>query len=106
MSLMLIAVSERRKEIGVRRSVGASRRDIMFQFIVEALLISSLGGLIGVALGAAGTGLLAKIQNVPPVFAWRALGWATGVSVGLGLVFGIYPAWKAARVDPVTALRS
>jgi putative ABC transport system permease protein len=106
MSLMLIAVSERRKEIGVRRSVGASRRDIVVQFIAEALLVSSLGGLIGIAVGAAGTGVLAKIQNVSPIFAWRTLVWASAGSVGLGLVFGIYPAWKAARVDPVKALRS
>jgi putative ABC transport system permease protein len=106
MSLMLIAVSERRKEIGVRRSVGASRRDILLQFIVEALLISLLGGLIGVSLGLAGTNLIAKIQKLPPIFAWNALAWAIAVSVGLGLVFGIYPAWKAAQVDPVTALRS
>jgi putative ABC transport system permease protein len=106
MSLMLIAVSERRKEIGVRRSVGASRRDIVVQFIAEALLVSSLGGLIGIVLGAAGTGVLAKIQNVSPIFAWRTLVWASAGSVGLGLVFGIYPAWKAARVDPVKALRS
>ena len=106
MSLMLIAVSERRKEIGVRRSVGASRRDIMSQFITEALLISSLGGLLGIVLGLAGTNLLAKFQKLPPIFEWNALAWAAGISVGLGLIFGIYPAWKAAQVDPVRALRS
>ncbi|HEV2296890.1 MAG TPA: ABC transporter permease [Candidatus Acidoferrales bacterium] len=106
MSLMLIAVSERRKEIGVRRSVGASRRDILSQFIAEALLISSLGGLLGIVLGLAGTNLLAKIQKLPPIFEWNALAWAAGISVGLGFIFGIYPAWKAAQVDPVTALRS
>jgi putative ABC transport system permease protein len=106
MSLMLIGVSERRREIGVRRSVGASRRDILVQFILEALLISSIGGMIGVALGFGGTNLLARIQNLPVVFAWSALAWAAGISMGLGFFFGIYPAWKAAQVDPVTALRS
>lgn len=105
-TLMLIAVSERRKEIGVRRSVGASRRDIQLQFVAEALAISSAGGAIGIALGLGGSNLISVIQKLPPVFSWGALARALGVSVGLGLVFGIYPAWKAARVDPVTALRS
>lgn len=106
MSLMLIAVSERRKEIGVRRSVGASRRDILVQFMIEALLISSLGGLIGIALGLGGTNLVARADKLPPIFAWSALVWAAVISAGLGIVFGMYPAWKAAQVDPVTALRS
>lgn len=106
MSLMLIAVSERRKEIGIRRSAGASRRDILLQFIAEALLISSLGGLLGIVLGLAGTNLLAKIQKLPPILEWNALASAAGISAALGIVFGIYPAWKAARVDPASALRS
>jgi putative ABC transport system permease protein len=106
MSLMLISVSERRKEIGLRRSVGASRRDILLQFILEASLISILGGLIGIVLGLGGTNLVARIQHLPPIFALRALEWTAGLSVGLGLVFGIYPAWRATRVDPVKALRT
>ncbi len=106
MSLMLISVSERRKEIGLRRSVGASRRDIMVQFILEASLISSFGGLIGIVLGLGGTNLVAKIQHLPPIFALQALEWAAGLSVGVGLVFGIYPAWRATQVDPVKALRA
>ena len=105
MSLMLIAVSERRKEIGVRRSFGASRQDILQQFMLEALVISGLGGLLGVAIGLAGTNIVANFEKLPPIFAWNALGLAAGLSVGTGFLFGLYPAWKAARVDPVIALR-
>jgi putative ABC transport system permease protein len=106
MSLMLISVSERRKEIGLRRSVGASRRDILLQFILEASLVSSFGGLIGIVLGLGGTNLVAKMQHLPPILALQALEWTAGLSVGLGLIFGIYPAWRATQVDPVKALRT
>jgi putative ABC transport system permease protein len=104
MSLMLISVSERRKEIGLRRSVGASRQDILLQFILEASLISTFGGLMGIVLGLCGTNLVARMQHLPPIFALQALEWTAGLSVGLGLVFGIYPAWRATQVDPVKAL--
>jgi putative ABC transport system permease protein len=106
MSLMLISVSERRKEIGLRRSVGASRQDILLQFILEASLVSSVGGLLGIALGLAGTNLVARMQHFPPIVAFEALEWTAGLSVALGLVFGIYPAWRATQVDPVKALRT
>jgi putative ABC transport system permease protein len=106
MSLMLIGVNERRKEIGVRRSFGASRRDILLQFMLEALVVSCLGGLLGLAIGLVGTNLVAGLQKLPPIFAWNALGLAAGLSMGIGFLFGLYPAWKAARVDPVVALRS
>jgi putative ABC transport system permease protein len=106
MSLMLISVSERRKEIGLRRSVGASRQDILLQFILEASLVSSMGGLIGIVLGLGGTNLVAKLQHLPPILALQALEWTAGLSVGLGLIFGIYPAWRATQVDPVKALRT
>jgi putative ABC transport system permease protein len=106
MSLMLIAVSERRKEIGVRRSVGASRQDIMLQFLVEALTISALGGLAGVMLGVGGTTLATWMQRLPPALVWSAIGGSVAVSVAVGLVFGLHPAWKASTVDPVAALRA
>jgi putative ABC transport system permease protein len=106
MSLMLISVSERRKEIGLRRSVGASRRDILLQFLLEASLVSSIGGMIGIILGLGGTNLVARIQHLPPIVALQALEWTAGLSVGLGLMFGIYPAWRATQVDPVKALRT
>jgi putative ABC transport system permease protein len=106
MSLMLISVSERRKEIGLRRSVGANRQDILLQFILEASLVSSIGGLIGIVLGLGGTNLVARMQHLPPILALPAFEWTAGLSVGLGLVFGIYPAWRATQVDPVKALRT
>ena len=106
MSLMLISVSERRKEIGLRRSVGASRRDILLQFLLEASLVSSIGGMIGIILGLGGTNLVARIQHLPPIVALQALEWTAGLSMGLGLVFGIYPAWRATQVDPVKALQT
>jgi putative ABC transport system permease protein len=106
MSLMLIAVSERRVEIGVRRSVGASRRDIMLQFLLEAVTVASLGGLLGITVGAGGTAIALLVQQLPQAFVWSAIGLAIIISVTLGVVFGVHPAWKASRVDPIVALRS
>ena len=106
MSLMLIAVSERRKEIGVRRSFGASRNDILHQFMLESVVISVVGGFLGLLVAVAGTNLAAAFQKMAPVFAWNALGLAALLSIGTGVLFGFYPAWKAARLDPVFALRS
>jgi putative ABC transport system permease protein len=106
MSLMLVAVSERRKEIGVRRSVGASRQDIMLQFLLEALTISALGGLVGIVIGVGGTSLATWMQQLPPSLVWPAIGGAVTVSVVVGLVFGLHPAWKASNVDPIAALRA
>lgn len=106
MGLMSIAVSERRKEIGIRRSVGASRLDVLLQFLVEAIAISTLGGAIGLVLGLGGTSVAAMAQQLPPVLAWRPIGSEVLVSVLVGLVFGVHPAWKASKVDPIAALRS
>jgi putative ABC transport system permease protein len=106
MSLMLIAVSERRKEIGVRRSVGASRRDILVQFLLEALTVSALGGLIGILVGAGGTAVAILIQRMPAPIVWSAIGASLLVALTIGLIFGLHPAWKASSVDPIAALRS
>jgi putative ABC transport system permease protein len=106
MSLMLIAVSERRREIGVRRAVGASRRDIMVQFLVEAALVSLLGGLLGIVIGVGGTVIATMAAKLPPAIVWEAVGGAVLLSVAVGLVFGLQPAWRAANVDPIQALRS
>ena len=106
MALMLIGVSERRREIGIRRCVGASRVDILLQFLWEALTISSLGGAIGVALALAGTSVVARVQNLPLVLVWSVLATSAGLSLAVGVLFGIYPAWKAAHMDPIAALRA
>jgi putative ABC transport system permease protein len=106
MALMLTSVGERRREIGVRRAVGASRRDILFEFLLEAVVICAAGGLAGAALSLAGTRLVAKLGNLPMAFAGGTLALGAGVSVATGLLFGLYPAWKASTTDPIVALRS
>ncbi len=106
MSLMLIAVSERRREIGVRRAVGATRGDVMVQFLMEAAVVSGLGGLLGVLLGIAGGTFTAVRQALPPVVVWDVIAGAALLSVLVGLVFGLQPAWRAANVDPIQSLRA
>lgn len=106
MGLMLISVSERRREIGVRRAVGASRRDILAQFLTEAAVVSFIGGLVGIALGLGGTLVAALLTKLPPAIMWDAIGGAVLMSIVVGLVFGLQPAWRAANVDPIQALRS
>jgi len=106
MSLMSIAVSERRKEIGVRRSVGAARSDIVAQFLFEATLVAAIGGLVGVVIGWGGMQLVTRLQNLPHILVWQPFAIAILLSVFIGITFGIYPAWKASRVDPIRALRS
>lgn len=106
MSLMLIAVSERRREIGVRRAVGATRGDVMAQFLAEAAVVSVAGGCAGIVLGMAGAAVAAIRQSLPPVFLWDAMAGAVVLSVAIGLIFGLQPAWRAANVDPIQALRS
>ena len=106
MSLMLIGVSERRREIGVRRAVGATRADVMKQFLAEATLISVCGGAVGILIGAGGATVGALLQKLPPAWMWSMIGGAVVLSVAVGVLFGLYPAWKAAKVDPIEALRS
>jgi putative ABC transport system permease protein len=105
-ALMLIGVSERRREIGIRRCVGASRVDILLQFLFEALTISFLGGAIGIALALAGTSVVARLQNLPVILVWDVLALSAALSLAVGILFGIYPAWKAAHLDPIAALRT
>jgi putative ABC transport system permease protein len=106
MSLMSIAVSERRKEIGVRRSVGAARSDVVLQFLLEAIFVSLAGGIAGVVVGWGGMQLVTRLQKLPPILIWQPLAAAIVLSLAVGVVFGLYPAWRASRVDPIQALRS
>jgi putative ABC transport system permease protein len=106
MSLMSIAVSERRKEIGVRRSVGAARADIVTQFLLEATLVSLAGGIIGVLLGWSGMQLVTRILRLPQILVWQPFVLSILLSLAVGIAFGIYPAWFASKVDPIKALRS
>lgn len=106
MSLMLIAVSERRREIGIRRAVGASRRDIMVQFLIEAAVVALIGGIVGVLIGVGGSLMITAVSDLAPTIMWSAVGGSVLLSVGIGLLFGLQPAWRASHVDPVEALRS
>ena len=106
MSLMSIAVSERWKEIGVRRSVGATRGDIVSQFLLEATLVALAGGIAGAVMGWGGMQFATRMQKLPQILVWRPFAAAILLSMIVGVVFGIYPAWKASRLDPIQALRS
>jgi putative ABC transport system permease protein len=106
MSLMSIAVSERRKEVGVRRAAGAARTDIVLQFLFEATFVALVGGIVGVVIGWGGMQVATRMQKLPQILVWRPFATAILLSLIIGVVFGIYPAWKASRIDPIQALRS
>jgi putative ABC transport system permease protein len=106
MALMSAAVSERRREIGIRRSVGAERGDIVQQFLFEAMFVALAGGVAGMLIGVGGTQIVSRMQKLPQVFLWQPVAIALLVALATGVLSGIYPAWKASRVDPIRALRS
>ena len=105
MNIMLVSVTERTREIGIRRAIGAKKRNIMAQFIMEAVVLCEVGGAIGVILGILGGNLLALILKLPPTIPmdWVVMG--LGICSVVGIVFGTYPAWKAANLDPIESLR-
>lgn len=105
MNIMLVAVNERIREIGIRKALGAKKRDIVLQFLVEAMLISLIGGGLGIVAGLSGAFLIMWIIKGKMLIVWWAVGLATIVSAVVGIFFGVYPAMRAAALDPVEALR-
>jgi putative ABC transport system permease protein len=106
MNIMLVAVAERTREIGIRKSLGARRRDIMSQFLVEAATLSVLGAAIGIALGYGLAKLISSLSPLPTSVAPWSVGMAIALGAGIGVIAGAYPASRAARLDPIVALRA
>jgi putative ABC transport system permease protein len=105
MNIMLVSVTERTREIGIRMSVGARGRDILTQFLIEALVLSLLGGLIGIALGVAGSSAISSLAKWPTIITVFSILLSFGFSIAIGVFFGFYPARKAALLNPIDALR-
>jgi putative ABC transport system permease protein len=105
MNIMLASVTERTREIGIRRAIGAKRRQIIYQFLIEAVVLSTIGGLIGLALGALIPCLITYFSGMPTVLTASGMLLPLLISMAVGIVFGLYPAMHAARVDPIIALR-
>ncbi len=105
MNIMLVSVTERTREIGIRMAVGARQHDIMLQFLVEALALSLLGGLIGAGLGALAASVVSRVNHWPVLVSAQSIGLALFFSSVIGVFFGFYPAWRAARLNPIDCLR-
>src|SRR5205085_10764125 len=105
MNIMLVSVTERTKEIGIRKAVGAMRSSILAQFLIEAVVLTAIGGTIGVVIGEALSFLINAYSPLPAYIPVWAIVVGLAASAGVGIVFGVYPALKAARLDPIDALR-
>ena len=105
MNIMLVSVTERIKELGIRKAIGATKKDILTQFLMEAIFLSEFGGIVGIIMGVAGGNMVAVIFNIPAVIPvdWAVIGLVVCSAIGIG--FGIYPAWRAAQLDPIESLR-
>ena len=105
MNIMLVSVTERTKEIGVRKAVGATRLNILSQFLIEAVVLTAIGGLAGLAVGELLAFLTNRYSPLPAYVPIWAIAMGIGISAAVGIIFGLWPAWKAARLDPIEALR-
>jgi len=105
MNIMLATVSERTREIGIRRALGARKRDIIMQFLSETLLLTFLGGLLGIVLGLLIPDIVARFTDMPTAITSSSLILAFGISALVGITFGLYPAYRAANMDPIESLR-
>jgi putative ABC transport system permease protein len=105
MNIMLMVVSERTREIGLRKALGAKRRDIMSQVLTESVTLSTFGGIVGIAIGAAAAQIVTRVTPLPARLEWWSVVLGIGITAGIGLFFGAYPAARAARLDPIEALR-
>jgi putative ABC transport system permease protein len=103
MNIMLVSVSERTREIGIRKAVGARTYDILSQFVLEAVMLSVLGGTVGILVGTGGAAALRQV--VPTLVSWWSVAIAFAFAAAVGVFFGVYPAWRASQLDPITALR-
>jgi putative ABC transport system permease protein len=106
MNIMLMVVTERTREIGIRKAVGARARDIERQFLAEAISLSLAGGIVGVLSGWAFATLVSAVSPLPARISWWSVALAVMLGAGVGVLFGVYPARRAARLDPITALRA
>ncbi len=105
MNIMLVSVTERTREIGIRKAIGAKRRTIMFQFLIEAVFLSALGGVLGILFGAGGSALLNKFAGMTSQMSASSVVMAFIFSAAIGIIFGVFPAQKASKLDPIDALR-
>ncbi|WPS89550.1 ABC transporter permease [Brevibacillus halotolerans] len=105
MNIMLVSVTERTREIGIRKALGAKKRDILTQFLIESIIVCLIGGGVGVGLGLGLASIIISFAGMPPVTSWDSILIAFGFSSAIGIFFGIYPANKAAKLDPIEALR-
>lgn len=105
MNIMLVSVTERTREIGIRKAVGAKRSDILWQFLIEAVVITGMGGIIGILLGIGGGKILSAMLNIPSAVSVQVMLLSFAFAVGIGILFGIYPANRAAKLNPIEALR-
>ena len=106
LAVCMLSVHERYAEIGLRLAVGGLPRDILLQFLSEALLISLIGGIVGLGLGAAGIWAGSALTRWPMVLSWTAVVYPFGISIAIAVIFGTWPALRAARLDPIVALNS